>query len=337
MKPREIKKVFLYPILILVLIVSCDISFDVNLEDVNSLTKEKYPVIGEYIERCGSIDNKVSFLFFTDPHLLGQNNLFTEVLRNSFKSSINTLKNVYNAIPFDFCICGGDWIDFGDTQEIAQKKLLFADNYMKTNFDNYYKMMGNHDTNYQGIVSENDPSRGDLDEEFINKSYFSETGSSYYYFDISDTRFIVFDSGIDWDTSINNSRKKQIQWFATTLENNPMKHIIIGIHMFYIKDITPFSKEIITIIDAFNSKLFVNIDGKEYDFSKSCGKIHLILSGHNHEDYNEIVQSIPVVGTCNYMKNNTPNFDLCLINYDEGFFEMFRIGNGTNRKINLLL
>ena len=68
-----------------------------------------------------------SFLYFTDPHLLSYGNRFDENIRNQLVSSFDLAKEVYELLPLNFVLCGGDWLNDSDTQEIAKQKLLFAD------------------------------------------------------------------------------------------------------------------------------------------------------------------------------------------------------------------
>ena len=97
-----------------------------------------------------------AFLFFTDPHLLGGENEYGEKEKEKLVSSFALPKAVYDTLPLSFCLCGGDWLNQRETREVAKEKLLYVDKYLNSLFPQYYKMMGNHDTNYLGIVSKND-------------------------------------------------------------------------------------------------------------------------------------------------------------------------------------
>ena len=277
-----------------------------------------------------------AFLFFTDPHLLGFNNMFN---KNSLIASFDVAKELYDALPLNFCLCGGDWLNSYDTQEMAKEKLLFADRQMKTMFSPYYKMMGNHDTNYQGVVSATDSSRGDLPRDFIDKEYFSETGSAYYSFDGNNTRFYVLDSGLDWSRAMDDYRWEQIHWMANQLLTNQREHIAICTHMFFSgRTITPMSERIVELCDTYNSSQSITLQETEYDYSAAKGKIIFILSGHNHRDSLAYVgknNNLPVIQTCNYTKEGKNNFDLCVVDYSKNFVDMIRVGNGKNRNIKM--
>ncbi len=287
-----------------------------------------------------SSQNSEAFLFFSDPHLLGGESKFTSTIKQHIDNSFGIAKTLYDALPLSFCLCGGDWLNQRDSQEMAKEKLLYADRLMKKTFSRYYKMMGNHDTNYQGYVSNIDTQRGDLPREFIDNEYFSDTGSAYYAFDGENTRFYILDSGLDWETAMDDYRWEQVLWLADQLKTNENEHIVIGIHMFYyIEDkITPMSELILRLCDTFNSKQTISLQEREFDYAMAKGKIHLILSGHNHKDgltYEGQEFNLPVIRICNYTINASQSFDLCLLDYDKGLFHMIRVGEGDNRSVKL--
>lgn len=286
-----------------------------------------------------SSQNSEAFLFFSDPHLLSGESKFTSTIKQHIDNSFGIAKTLYDALPLSFCLCGGDWLNQRDSQEMAKEKLLYADRLMKKTFSRYYKMMGNHDTNYQGYVSNIDTQRGDLPREFIDNEYFSDTGSAYYAFDGENTRFYILDSGLDWDTAMDEYRWEQILWLAEQLETNDVEHITIGIHMFYNSDIiTPMSELLVQLCEAYNSKQSITFNTTAFDFAKTNGKIHMILSGHSHKDginFEGKDCRIPVVRICNYTINGSQSFDLCLLDYDKEILYMIRLGEGENRDVNL--
>lgn len=280
-----------------------------------------------------------SFLYFTDPHLLGYNSSFTEAIKSDLINSFVSAKLLYDNLPLGFCLCGGDWLNGGDTQEAAKEKLLYADSKMRTIFTNYYTMLGNHDTNYLGIVSTEDSSVGKLPASFFESEYYPETGSAYYSFNSAKSEFIILDSGIDFKTNIDNYRKEQLVWLAEQLKKSSSIHIVLGIHMFYNTEpaILPMSQEIISVCDAFNRRLPYQLEDCEYDYSESIGKVHLVISGHRHVDFLESESGIPIVGTSRFIKNEKPTFDICVLNYKSGFADMIRVGEGENRHFPLCM
>lgn len=80
-------------------------------------------------------------------------NEFAQSTMNNLCDSFKLAKELYDNLSLGFYICGGDWLNQRDSQDMAKEKLLYADQLMKTTFSKYYKIMGNHDTYYLGFVS----------------------------------------------------------------------------------------------------------------------------------------------------------------------------------------
>ena len=302
------------------------------------MSKEAEAVNNQFVSIAENGTVSEAFLFFTDPHLLGGENYFSQSTKNHLVNSFGTAKELYDAMPLDFCLCGGDWLNNGDTQEMAREKLLFADTQMKGMFSHYYKMMGNHDTNYQGIISTEDNGRGDLPREFIDKEYFSETGSAYYSFMGKQTKFYVLDSGLDWNTKMNDYRWEQIQWLAKELQQNWDEHIAVCIHMFYndVPTITPMAQELVSLCSAFNSRTSYKLNDEDFVFAGKQGVIHFFLTGHCHIDFCEKINGLPVIGTVKFIKETNP-FDVFILDYNAGYIDIIRVGFGENRRIKMNL
>ena len=128
-----------YSLPLLILLVCCK----KPLVEVDELSEEAALVVEKYKQLTSNGNNNESFLFFSDPHLLGRSVAW---IKDSLVSSFVKAKEVFDLLPLDFCLCGGDWLNAGDTQDLAKEKLLLADERMKQLFSPYYKMMGNHDT-----------------------------------------------------------------------------------------------------------------------------------------------------------------------------------------------
>lgn len=338
------KRVFIKHSISLLLFIFSLLSFafceqpEIIIED--HLSKDARPAFNKFtsLVKRGNISD--SFLFFTDPHLLGASNKFSEDERCQLLGAFDLAKELYDTLKLGFCLCGGDWLNYGDTQEMAKEKLLFADRQMKLFFPAYFKMMGNHDTNYQGIVSEEDKTRGDLSRSFADKEYFFETGSAYYSFCGNKTRFFILDSGLDWSVSMDDYRWEQMHWLADQLQNNHYEHIAIGIHMFYTDSgkLTSMSELLISICDAYNSNQILTIQNTIYDYSLTKGKIYFILAGHNHSDgltYVGKESNLPIIRTVNFNKEGSWSFDICAINYQNKKLDLIRVGLGEDRRIEL--
>lgn len=308
------------------------LSSDDFSQDVDNELKVKFNSL------WSNTHEKDCFLFFTDPHLLSSKNRFTESTRSQLVNQFSYVKTIYDNLPISFCLCGGDWLNSGDTQEVARQKLLYADEQMKSLFNHYYKMMGNHDTNYQGIVSSSDKSRGDFQRDFVDNYYFSETKSAYYSFVSNSTEYYILDSGLDWTAALDDYRIEQLNWLANELCGSGIEHKAIGIHMFYNEpDIMPMSVEIASICTAYNSRGEYSLGESVIDFKQARGKVHFIFSGHRHKDFLEYIDGIPIVGTCNFLFENTPTFEVCVVDYNTGYLEMIREGKGKSRSIRLFM
>lgn len=321
---------------------SIPIDEDSTYESISSLPPGLASYAKTFINLYNPSKEKDSFVFFTDPHLLGSNFIINEHGATVIIDKFESVKALYDVLPLSFCLCGGDWLNSGDTQEEAIAKLSFADRQMNGLFSHYYKMLGNHDTNYQGVVSYDNLDRGDLPIDYINNSYFKSTGRSYYSFKSNQTVFYIMDSGTDWEPSMNDYRVLQLKWLAESLLVNAEHHIVIGIHILINSSPkenapTPFAMNMLALCQAFNERESFEVEGRQYDFSNVVGKIHVVLAGHNHEDYIRTSYGIPCVGVTQFMKNGNPTFDLCLLDYDNGYLEMIRVGEGESRRIKLMI
>lgn len=304
-------------------------SFDTFLESVNRDTRSKIKI---FRNECDSSTENETFIFFSDPHLFFPANRDTTDLEHSFNSKFSVMKNICQYLGLNFIICGGDWITKDDYQEFAEQELLFAKHYMNRWFKSYYPIMGNHDTNYMGFVSEDEPTPGYLPKSFIEGSLFKEFGGTSYAFYGERTVFYILDSGIDW--KMTDDKKSQLHRLANSLSKSENEHIVIAYHSFYNgSDITSMSQAILKICNAFNNKGCTSFDKVNYDFSSSRGQVHFILAGHNHKDSVDIEQGIPVIRIINFLHTGVPSYDLCLIDYDKMKLYMTRIGDGNSRTI----
>ena len=335
------ERVFL---LLFIGVISCQsLSFeDVSYNDSSAYKRELeeslQPYIKTFMDKYDNVGEKEAFIFFSDPHLLGDNSSFTSTEQKKFYTSFESMKVLYDRLPIEFCLCGGDWLNNRDTQNAAKEKLLYADSKMKEWFPSYYKMMGNHDTNYQGFVSNRDSSRGDLPYDFINNEYYKDIGCSYYSIKAKETLFIILDTGIDWETSMDVFRTQQIEWLSQLLCTNTCEHLVIGLHMFFNEPVEnnhplPMSKVLIDLCNAFNKRKSYDVNGETYDFAEAQGTIHFFICGHNHVDFVYYESVIPCVGITSFITEARPSYDLCLIDYDNGYLNMIRVGAGQDRHI----
>lgn len=272
-----------------------------------------------------------SFLFFTDPHLHENNETFEHYLR--------TIEYNYKQVPLEFCLCGGDWLDHGDTNQLAIDKLIFIDDYVHSLFgDNYYPVLGNHDTNYQGrLNSDADIATGGLSHDVIVNLLFREQNNSYYSFQRSNARFFVFDTGLDWYSQMDNFRWEQVCWFAKELQTNIDDNIVIIMHIYTndLKSPAEFSQYIMQVSESYNERGNISLNGTQYDFSETEGSIACVLCGHCHQDFIDQTYSIPVIGTTHLKTGDVATFDLCVFNWDKKVLNLLRVGAGSDRIVYL--
>ena len=293
-------------------------------------------VVAKNQEFCAMLNNTgiaETFIFMTDPHLMGTNNTYNA---DTFKDYISFLQKCYNQFPVDWMICGGDWLNSGDYQVNACWKLGYVDATMRKMFKHYFPMFGNHDSNYQGTISADDSTRGDLTKQTLVNLMFRPYGKMYYEFAGNQTRFFIFDTELDWNIDMNSYKWEQIAWFAEKLLTNTSAHIVIGMHIYKQSgNITPLAENIQALAGAFNSHGSVTLNGQTYDFTNATGKIACIISGHTHNDALITDGNIPVWVTCNMQNGGTPTFDVILIDYTANEMKSVRIGSGSNRILNL--
>ena len=282
--------------------------------------------------------NTEQFLFFTDPHTMGS-------VVNEFELGLGTVEKAFNKTPTDFVLCGGDWLQNSDTQDEACYKLGVIDASMRKKFGNkYYPIIGNHDTNYQGVDDNGKENSGRLSKNSLKNLWFREYGSAYYTFKTLNSRFYIFDTETDWDGTMSEYRWKQIDWFANGLKDNDDSHSVIGLHIF-----TNQTKEILQqnvvpqqlalnvtlIAKAYNNKERTTINGKIYDFTNCHGKVEFLICGHSHYDAEFKYNNIPIIITTNAGYDQNATFDLCYVDYDEKRIKLIRIGQGDDRDIDI--
>lgn len=286
--------------------------------------------VTEFATLINGVDKVEKFMWFTDPHLCEADGWQTE-----FETYKNQLKACYDATPTTFVVCGGDWLGNGDTQAGACFKLGYIDGQMRSIFrDKFYHVVGNHDTNYQGIKAEGaDPQTGRLDNQTIHNVWNTP---GYYSFDGDNTRFFVFDSELDWDLNLSEYKTEQLFWFCQQLKNNPSDNMGAFIHIYYNNSaVGEMGDKITEIAQAYNSRGSITFAGATFDYSGATGKFRFVLAGHNHADYVGTENGIPVILTTDTREGGVPSFDLCLVNYDTNKLHLCRIGSGESRTVDI--
>lgn len=278
--------------------------------------------------------NIITFAFFTDPHIMG----FGDSGRNTanMKNYIKRLQTVYNSAPCDFIVNGGDWLNNSTSANEACYRLGYVDGYMRSMFKEYYPVLGNHDTNYQGTDA--------LTQTTVDALWFrgTNTKKAYYKFEKSPAMCYVLNSGIE-HASLTKYDYDQLNWFCGELLTDDPDHGIVFMHI-----ITLGSQGMVTtlgsIISAFNSKGTVTVsytDGDSqthsttHDFSGVSGHIDFAVGGHTHADSTGTIGGVPyfVTGSNSY-SSDVPLVDLVLVDFDEDTRKVNLVragGTGTDR------
>lgn len=309
-----------------------------------------------------------SFLFFTDPHLspASRYETMTESIRDKH---ISLVQKVYNSLPIDNCICGGDLLNYHDSNAEALSELGYFDAYMRKLFKNYHPVFGNHDFAPYSTVH---GLRVGLNNTDIRNIWFRDEKETYYSFEGLHTKFYILNSGPSYvkdmttttstyAPSITNLRWEQVHWFANSLlSDNPQYGVVIS-HMYsngtpltwneehseaFSDGYFPFAKHIREVAIAYNNRETITKNGYTYDFSNATGKILFYLCGHSHFDFVDTTMELPVVCTtnleggvwnpsrqdCDY--NLVTTFDNMLIDFTNQKLYAVRVGSGKSRIVN---
>ena len=108
--------------------------------------------------------------------------------------------------------------------------------------------------------------------------------------------------------------------------------------MIYTADTTvnPGTREFAKISAAYNARGTYTYNGVTYDFSAKTGRVEYFIAGHTHADMTFSVEGIPVILVDSMQKGSYPTSDLIYVNYDERKVYLKRIGDGTDRVVDLL-
>ena len=288
----------------------------------------------------GAVD---SFMYFTDPHL-AQNG---EDWKPLMKSYIEPMRATYNRAPVSFVVGGGDWLGNSDTKDEACYKLGYIDGYMREAFKRYYPVNGNHDTNYQGKADINSANyTGQLLNTSIHslmfRDYGAGKGKNYYSFETENALYVVFDGGVEGRTFTwtDTYEQTQLYWFDTLLKKNTKQNIVLFLHTIETTDgvIDNFARNVFEMASAFNRR---TSDATDFAFTVDytegmgsyTGQVKLAMAGHLHKDKTASSNGIQYVLTTNLRNGNTPTYDLCCFDFDQGKYSFTRVGSGESRTI----
>lgn len=317
-----------------------------SIVEIKEMAKDKADktAISEYMAKFYNGDSIEAYTFFTDPHLMGENGTFSI---DTFNSYIKTLEDTVNQNGALYVVCGGDWLNRGDTKSEASTKLGFVDGRMRNAFpNNYFPMVGNHDFNYLG-VDENGvrlTEQNWIQNNSMANFWFKEYKSCYYKFKKHIAQNYVLNTRTDYDGT-NAYDKEMLDWLADNLIQDNAPHNTIMFHIYYLSSVgTTIPKRVKAIgkiIEAFNSHAICTLTeetegySKTYDFSNTTGHIDYTLVGHSHADFVDTFGGVPVIGSVNFQKEGVPSFDLVYVDYTNNKLYLTRVGTGASREINI--
>lgn len=302
-----------------------------------------------------------TFLFFTDPHLCEGDDW-----RANFEDKLGYIKAVYDASAVDFIVCGGDWLGNADTKEEAIEKLAYIDARTRALFgDNFYHVLGNHDTNYQGSSErEAGVAAGNYDarlthDQIVNLLFRREKDCKYS-FVRNNTRYIILNTLTDWYDDVADTNE---DWCIDGSDGADVEHHM-GVIRFLIEELTANESEDVIVIqhiptytnadgtisstitnlcNTFNQRSSTYIDDYTYleaDGNTFKGYVRAIIGGHEHKDTTKNAKIAhpygpAVMWTTNLLAGGVPTFDLVTINTANKILNTTRIGTGADREITL--
>ena len=293
----------------------------------------------EFSALINGTDNVESFIFFTDPHLMG----IGDFDYGKINQYINSVIEAQNSVPINYVLSGGDWLVNSDTKEQACYKLGIVDGLCRKLY-NHKPILGNHDTGYQGAnwaIDETKYKDDILSDETLRNLLFRQQGNLYYKFKGVKSTTFVLNTGIEWWDWLTDERIVQLQWLHDELLADNSEHKVIALHAISATETSEkyvFAQSIGKIIEAFNNKGvadITNFGASTYDFSNAVGKIDYVINGHSHNDFVTTLGGVPCITTTNMTSGDTPTFDIVLVDYDKLIINLVRIGSGTNRTVNL--
>ena len=294
-----------------------------------------YSKTERYESITANVTNGEKFLYFTDPHYV--TSAADGTIGLNYENAICVMGKYFDKVGASFALSGGDWFNNSNTRENALDNMADINARMEAAFgDDFYLVVGNHDYNYQTknesgstVSSSHKLTRDELDSAWFSDERYG--GKSYYSFSGENTRFYVFDSGIDWGHgSMTDLDIAQVEWFLGELLKNNDAHIALAPHMLYTSGTTlnPGTAKFLEICEIYNNRGTVAYNGKLYDFADKTGRVEFLIAGHSHKDEVSVYNGITCILTVNNGVN-CPSFDLVAVDYDERAIHIVRVSSAT--------
>ena len=270
------------------------------------------------------IQNGFGFLFFTDPHNMSDAYGATP---ESMLRDMEYIRCVYENTPAQYVICGGDWLNQHHTRAEALMIGGRTPNLMESEIcQEAYTVIGNHDPN-----AESPADYGMSDAQLANVWFASEKG--YYIIEREKTDCYMLDAGYS-NNSVRQYYWDELDWFAHKLLENTKPNLFACGHIIGLREGLLFGEALCSVMNAFNNRDTITVNGKTYNFSSCTGTFHFCVSGHYHSDRNDVNNNIPVFFTDDFAGSKA--IDCCYADYDGGKMYMTRIGSGSDRVFNII-
>ena len=321
-----------------------------NKEGINSWfvpNKTKWSKLKEqYTEQVYASEDSETFLFYTDPHIPGSENW-----EDRYKNVLSYITWVYDWVPVNFCICGGDFLTnvapYNEeiTADEAVFYLQYTDRLNREAFGaNYFlAAVGNHDLNYQGTEEISSP--------MIAEAMFPDKGKTYYRYEGTTSDIYVLDTGRNWivneegkadyDVPMDEYKWEQINWLAEQLEEHDAAHNIIVMHIILNSNDENDVRFCLydnayQLCQAYNRRKKIILNNIDYDFSNCSGKVEFFLGGHIHRDrVSNDMYSIPFIIRRKLITQNKLAFDCVLCDWKNRIVQFTRFGEGKSVTVQL--
>ena len=296
--------------------------------------------------------NGETFIFITDLHWDSGN----------MKKSPMMVRRILDKTPVNTIICGGDLINNGTNKEAEKRRI---NDCIKQFYDPrvpFPVAFGNHDdnSNNQTEYPERRFSRNEVFAIMMKQvsnevTYLNDVDWSFTYDRHgTKTRFLFVDTGrtgtkVEQGGDISLSVRQSVY---NALNNVPEGYqVIVVAHWLYSitdGDFTPYGSELVSVLEAYNARSSIELDGKNYDYVNANGECKCIMIGHSHDDAQGVTTNgIPWILTDSdniqrshnfkdnhYRHQNTTTeqcFDVVSIDYDTGDIHIVRFGAGADR------
>jgi len=295
--------------------------------------------VQDLLSNYAGTKNSDTFAFFTDPHYLMNNGEMTLYQINQIATEwLGKVRLKANAINAQTVICCGDVLNDTDTDEQACYKLSMNDATAKMMFGKKYHMaLGNHDSKFDA-----------LDQDVIDNMLYADEDTQKAYFSVKTPKTIYYylNSGTDQNGAMTSYRWEQVAWLASKLGSGTDENRIVVMHIVsnasadnFESDIVPLAENVIDLVEAYNAKDSVTLNGITYNFSTATGKVRCILCGHTHYDKVYVTSNnLPIVCTRNttdFGQATKMNFDIGFLDYDNDKLYLYREGEGEDRTVTL--